>query len=259
MRDALPNATFVGFTGTPIDRADRSTPRVFGPYTDVYDVRQAVADGATVPIYYEPQIVKLTIDARGAEEAERRIAEAAKADEQGLAAAENVRVPLEALIGAPERIERVAAFLVEHWEKRRAAMEGKAMVVTMSRDIAARLYEAIRRLRPHWHDADDDKGAMKVVMTGGPGDEGLLASHVRSKAQRQRLAERFKDPADNFRLAIVVDMWLTGFDVPPAHTMYLDKPLAAHSLMQAIARVGLWHHLKPAVSTSGRSRSQKER
>jgi type I restriction enzyme R subunit len=245
MRDALPNATFVGFTGTPIDRADRSTPRVFGPYTDVYDVRQAVADGATVPIYYEPRIVKLTIDEKGAQEAERRIAEAAEAEEQGQGAPDNVRVPLEALVGADERIDRVAAFVVDHWEKRRSAMEGKAMVVTMSRDIAARLYEAIRKLRPEWHHEDDDKGVMKVVMTGSLSEEGLLARHARTKAQRQRLAERFKDPADDFRLAIVVDMWLTGFDVPPAHTMYLDKPLAGHSLMQAIARVNRVYGEKP--------------
>lgn len=245
MRDALPNATFVGFTGTPIDRADRSTPRVFGAYTDVYDIRQAVADGATVPIYYEPRIVKLTIDQKGAEEAERKLAEVADADEEGRDAAENVRIPLEALVGAPERIERVAAFIVEHWEKRRAAMEGKAMVVTMSRDIGARLYEEIRKLRPQWHDADDNAGAMKVVMTGGAGDPEALAPHVRSKAQRKLLADRFKDPADDFRLAIVVDMWLTGFDVPCAHTMYLDKPLAGHDLMQAIARVNRVYGEKP--------------
>jgi type I restriction enzyme R subunit len=245
MRDALPNATFVGFTGTPLVAGDRVTRHVFGEYADVYDIRQAVADGATVPIYYEPRIVKLTIDEAGATEAERSIAEAAAADENGLEAADNVRIPLEALYGAPERLERVVAFVVEHWEKRREAMEGKAMLVTMSRDIAARLYEEIRKLRPQWHDEDDDKGAMKVIMTGGPEDEPPIAQHVRSKAQRQRLAERFKDPADDFRLAIVVDMWLTGFDVPPAHTMYLDKPLAGHNLMQAIARVNRVYGEKP--------------
>src|SRR5207249_4451358 len=133
----------------------------------------------------------------------------------------------------------------DHWEKRRSAMEGKAMVVTMSRDIAARLYEAIRALRPDWHDPDDAKGAMKVVMTGGPDDREPLASHVRTKAARKQLAARFKDPADDFRLVIVVDMWLTGFDCPPAHTMYLDKPLAGHNLMQAIARVNRVYGEKP--------------
>jgi type I restriction enzyme R subunit len=245
MRDALPNATFVGFTGTPLMAGDRVTRHVFGEYADIYDIRQAVADGATVPIYYEPRIVKLTIDEKGAKEAEAKIAEMAAADENGVAAADNVRIPLEALYGAPERLKRVAAFMVEHWEKRRGAMEGKAMAVTMSRDIAARLYEEIRKLRPQSHDDDDDKGAMKVIMTGGPDDEGLIAQHVRSKAQRQRLAERFKDPADDFRLAIVVDMWLTGFDVPCAHTMYLDKPLVGHNLMQAIARVNRVYGEKP--------------
>jgi type I site-specific restriction-modification system R (restriction) subunit len=146
-------------------------------------------------------------------------------------------VPLESLVGAQERIERLAAFIVEHWEKRRAVMEGKAMVVTMSRDIAARLYEAIRTLRPDWHDAYDERGAMKVVVTGTSDDPEPLRQHVRTKATRKRLAERFKAPDDDLRLVIVCDMWLTGFDCPPAHTMYLDKPLAGHSLMQAIARV----------------------
>jgi type I restriction enzyme R subunit len=245
MREALPNATFVGFTGTPLMAGDKVTRHVFGEYADVYDIRQAVADGATVPIYYEPRIVKLTIDEAGAKEAERKIAEAAAADENGQEAADNIRIPIEALYGAPERLERVAKFIVEHWEKRRSAMEGKAMLVTMSRDIAARLYEEIRKLRPQWHDGDDDKGTMKVVMTGSADEEPIMARHARSKAQRQHLAARFKDPADDFRLAIVVDMWLTGFDVPAAHTMYLDKPLAGHNLMQAIARVNRVYGEKP--------------
>jgi type I restriction enzyme R subunit len=245
MRDALPNATFVGFTGTPLTAGDRITRHVFGEYTDVYDIRQAVADGATVPIYYEPRIVKLTIDEAGAKMAEEKIAEYAIRDENGQETPENVRIPLEELYGAPDRLERVAKFVVEHWEKRRAAMEGKAMIVTMSRDIAARLYDEIRKLRSAWHEEDDAKGAMKVVMTGGPDDPEHIARHVRSKAQRKALAARFKDPADDFRLAIVVDMWLTGFDVPSAHTMYLDKPLAGHNLMQAIARVNRVYGEKP--------------
>ena len=152
---------------------------------------------------------------------------------------------MEQLYGAPERLERVAKFIVEHWEQRRAAMEGKAMVVTMSRDIAARLHDEIAKLRPAWANDDDDKGVMKVIMTGGPGDPEHIARHVRSKAQRKALADRFKDPADEFRLAIVVDMWLTGFDVPCAHTMYVDKPLAGHNLMQAIARVNRVYGEKP--------------
>jgi len=245
MRDALPNATFVGFTGTPLIHTDTTTRAVFGDYSDIYDIRQAVADGATVPIYYEPRIVKLTIDEAGAKAAEAAIAKAAAADEAGAEAAENIRIPIEELYGAPERLERVARFLVEHWEKRREAMEGKAMVVTMSRDIAARLHEEIAKLRPAWVSEDDDKGVMKVIMTGGPEDPPHMAKHVRSKAQRKALAARFKKPADEFRVAIVVDMWLTGFDVPCAHTMYLDKPLAGHNLMQAIARENRVYGEKP--------------
>jgi type I restriction enzyme R subunit len=245
MREALPNATFVGFTGTPLTAGDRVTRNVFGEYADVYDIRQAVADGATVPIYYEPRIVKLTIDEAGAREAEAKIAQYATRDEDGLETPENVRIPLEELYGAPERLKRVAKFVVEHWKERRAAMEGKAMLVTMSRHIATRLYDEICKLQPAWHDDDDAKGAVKVIMTGRPDDPEHMARHVRSKVQRKFLADRFKDPADDFRLAIVVDMWLTGFDVPSAHTMYLDKPLAGHNLMQTIARVNRVYGEKP--------------
>lgn len=245
MREALPNATFIGFTGTPLTAGDRVTRNVFGEYADVYDIRQAVADGATVPIYYEPRIVKLSIDEAGAQEAAAKIAQYATRDENGQETPENVRIPLDELYGAPERLERVAKFVVEHWEERRAAMEGKAMLVTMSRDIATRLYDEICKLRPAWHDDDDAKGAVKVIMTGGPDDPEHMARHVRSKSRRKSLADRFKDPTDDFRLAIVVDMWLTGFDVPSAHTMYLDKPLAGHNLMQAIARVNRVYGEKP--------------
>lgn len=245
MREALPNATFVGFTGTPLTAGDRVTRSVFGEYADVYDIRQAVADGATVPIYYESRIVKLSIDEAGVQEAEAKIARYAICDENGQETPESVRIPLDELYGAPERLERVAKFVVDHWEERRAAMEGKAMIVTMSRQIAARLYDEIRKLRPSWHDDDDAKGVAKVIMTGGTDDSEHMSRHVRSKAQRKSLADRFKNPADDFRLAIVVDMWLTGFDVPCAHTMYLDKPLAGHNLMQAIARVNRVYGEKP--------------
>ena len=245
MREALPNATFVGFTGTPLERDDRNTTHVFGEYADVYDIRQAVEDGATRPLYYESRIIKLTVDDAGAAAAEAELEQTARADASGDTIADEIRVPLEALVGAQERIERLAAFIVEHWEKRRAAMEGKAMVVTMSRDIAARLYEAIRVLRPAWHDANDERGAMKVVVTGTNDELEPLKSHVRTKAARKRLAERFKNPGDDLRLVIVCDMWLTGFDCPPAHTMYLDKPLAGHNLMQAIARVNRVYGDKP--------------
>ena len=245
MREALPNATFVGFTGTPLERDDKNTIHVFGEYADVYDIRQAVEDGATRPLYYEARIIKLKVDEEGARVAEEEVEYLANADRSGEGTEDRIRVPLESLVGAQERIERLAAFIVEHWEKRRAAMEGKAMVVTMSRDIAARLYEAIRALRPDWHDADGERGAMKVVVTGTNEDPEPLRDHVRTKAARKRLAERFKAPDDDLRLVIVCDMWLTGFDCPPAHTMYLDKPLAGHNLMQAIARVNRVYGDKP--------------
>ena len=245
MREALPNATFVGFTGTPLERDDRNTIHVFGEYADVYDIRQAVEDGATRPLYYESRIIKLKVDEEGARVAEKEVEYVANADRGGEGAEDSIRVPLESLVGAQERIERLAAFIVEHWEKRRAAMEGKAMVLTMSRDIAARLYEAIRTLRPDWHDIDDERGAMKVVVTGTNDDPEPLRNHVRTEAARKRLAERFKAPHDDLRLVIVCDMWLTGFDCPPAHTMYLDKPLAGHNLMQAIARVNRVYGDKP--------------
>lgn len=245
MREALPNATFVGFTGTPLERDDKNTVHVFGEYADIYDIRQAVEDGATRPLYYESRIVKLKVDEDGARVAEEEIDYIVKADRTGAEAEDRIRVPLESLVGAQERVERIAAFIVDHWEKRRAAMEGKAMIVTMSRDIAARLYQAIRALRPEWHDSDDERGAMKVVITGTADDPEPLRSHVRSKAARKRLAERFKSAGDDLRLVIVCDMWLTGFDCPPAHTMYLDKPLAGHNLMQAIARVNRVYGDKP--------------
>lgn len=245
MREALPNATFVGFTGTPLERDDKNTIHVFGEYADVYDIRQAVEDGATRPLYYESRIIKLKVDEEAARIAEGEIEYVVNADRSGEAAEDRIRVQLESLVGAPERIERLAAFIVEHWKKRRAAMEGKAMVVTMSRDIAARLYEAIRALCPDWHDGDDERGTMKVVVTGKSDDPDLLRQHVRTKAALKRLAERFKAPNDDLRLVIVCDMWLTGFDCPPAHTMYLDKPLAGHNLMQAIARVNRVYGDKP--------------
>ncbi len=245
MRTALPNATFVAFTGTPLEGDDRNTRYVFGDYADIYDMRQAVEDGATKPLYYEARIIKLTIDEAGAKAAEEELEKAAAADAEGEDAEQYISVPLKTLAGAQERIERLAEFIVVHWEERRAVIEGKAMVVTMSRDIATRLYDAIRAQRPAWHDPDDERGAMKVVVTGDHRDEEPLRSHVRTKAARKRLAERFKNPSDDLRLVIVCDMWLTGFDCPPAHTMYLDKPLATHNLMQAIARVNRVYGEKP--------------
>ena len=245
MREALPNATFVGFTGTPLEQDDRNTIHVFGEYADVYDIRQAVEDGATRPLYYESRIIQLKVDEEGARVAEEEVEYVANPERGEAGTEDRIRVRLESLVGAQERLERLAAFVVQHWEKRRAAMEGKAMVVTMSRDIAARLYDAIRTLRPEWHDNDDERGSMKVVVTGTQEDPLPLRNHVRTKAARRRLAERFKAPHDDLRLVIVCDMWLTGFDCPPAHTMYLDKPLAGHNLMQAIARVNRVYGDKP--------------
>lgn len=245
MRESLPNAAFVGFTGTPLERDDKNTIHVFGEYADVYDIRQAVEDEATKPLYYESSIVKLTVNDAGVNAAEEELNEVTKADAAGRESADTVRVPLESLVGAQERLECLAGFIVDHWEKRLAAMDGKAMIVTMSRDIAARLYEVIKDLRPAWHDDDDEQGTMKVIVSGSGNESEPLRNHVRTKAARKRMAGRFKDPSDDFRVAIICDMWLTGFDCPPAHTMYLDKPLAGHNLMQAIARVNRVYGDKP--------------
>ncbi|MFA7171941.1 MAG: type I restriction endonuclease subunit R [Kiritimatiellia bacterium] len=262
MREALPNATFVGFTGTPLERDDKNTIHVFGEYADVYDIRQSVEDGATKPLYYESRIVKLTVNEDGARFAEEQVEYVVTRDQTGEAVTEPVRVSLESLVGAPDRIKRLAAFIVPHWEKRRAAMEGKAIVVTMSREICINLYNQIIALRPAWHSDDDVTGCVKVIMSEGlpPQRKGEsqaafeeriapiiepIHTHGRNKAARKQLAERFKDPADDLRLVIVCDMWLTGFDCPPAHTMYLDKPLEGHNLMQAIARVNRVYGDKP--------------
>lgn len=262
MREALPNATFVGFTGTPLKGDDKITIHVFGECSDVYDIRQAVEDGATKPLYYESRIVKLTVDEAGATAAEAELEQAVAADASGEEIADQIRIPLETLLGAPDRVKRLAAFIVEHWEKRRTAMEGKAMIVTMSREICMQLYDQIVALRPEWHNEEDSRGFVKVVMDAsippqrrGEREEAYqkrieplvepIRFHGRTKAARKRLAERFKNPDDDFRLVIVCDMWLTGFDCPPAHTMYLDKPLAGHNLMQAIARVNRVYGEKP--------------
>ncbi len=250
MREALPNATFVGFTGTPIDLDDRSTRAVFGDYVDVYDIRQAIDDNATVPIYYEMQLVKLLPDDAGIEEGEAKIRAAAEADYQGVETPLDIEVPLEELAGAPPRLLQVADKIVEHFEARREVIEGKGMVVCMSRAICMDLYDEIVALRPDWHGDDDADGRVKVVMDPnvrrqreGESDQDYdwlaerIRSHGRTKGRRATIADRFKNPDDDLRLVIVCDMWLTGFDCPPLHTLYLDKPLAGHNLMQAIARV----------------------
>jgi len=247
MRDAIPNATFVGFTGTPLERDDRSTPAVFGDYADVYDIRQAIEDNATVPIYYEMRLVKLVPDEQGVREAEEemKVRLAAEADKFGQKVDDYIRVELEALAGARERLRLVAREIVEHFEKRREVIEGKAMAVCMSREICMNLYDEIVALRPDWHADGDTAGFVKVVMTGSAAEGERVAFHSRTKTRREALARRFKDPEDDLRLVIVCDMWLTGFDCPPMHTMYLDKPLAGHNLMQAIARVNRVFGEKP--------------
>ena len=238
LRDALPGATFIGFTGTPIELADKSTKAVFGDYISVYDIQQAVADGATVPIYYESRLAKLDLDASEKPRLDAEFEEVTEDEES--ATKERLKTKwaaLEAVVGTDKRLDLVAHDLVTHFEARRAAMDGKGMVVCMSRRIAVELYAHIRTLRPDWHNPDDSLGALKVVMTGSASDPLDWQMHIRNKPRREKMADRFKDPVDPLKLVIVRDMWLTGFDAPSLHTMYVDKPMRGHGLMQAIARV----------------------
>lgn len=250
VRENLPNATFLGFTGTPVEGDDRSTRSVFGNDVDIYDIKQAIDDNATVPIYYEMQLIKLLPDDVGIAEAERMISEASDAEDDGSEREEDITVPLEELAGADARLETLAAKIVSHYEERADVIDGKAMIVCMSRLICMDLYDKIVALRPDWHADEDEAGVIKVVMDANVGKkkEGesdadfatrseRIKYHGRTKSRREKLANRLKDNADPLRLVIVCDMWLTGFDCPALHTMYLDKPLAGHNLMQAIARV----------------------
>jgi type I restriction enzyme, R subunit len=247
LRDGLPNATFVAFTGTPVSLEDRDTRAVFGDYVHIYDVEQAVKDGATVPIYYESRLARLELQEADAPLLDDEVEELTEDEEDDTAKAAQLRrwAALEKLVGAPPRIQKVAADLVEHFENRLASLDGKAMVVAMSREICVHLYDAIVALRPGWHDADPEKGAIKVIMTGSASDKALLKPHIYSKDVKKRLERRYKDPADPFKLVIVRDMWLTGFDAPCMHTMYVDKPMKGHNLMQAIARVNRVFKDKP--------------
>ena len=247
MRDALPLATFVAFTGTPVSQDDRDTRAVFGDYVHIYDVEQAVKDGATVPIYYESRLARLELREEDAAGIDDEVDELTEDDENDTARAARLRrwAALEKLVGAPPRIQKVAADIVEHFENRQAALDGKAMIVGMSREVCVHLYDAIVALRPDWHDPDPDQGAIKIVMTGSAADKPLLKPHVYPKEVRKRLERRYKDPADPFKLVIVRDMWLTGFDAPCMHTMYVDKPMRGHNLMQAIARVNRVFKDKP--------------
>jgi type I restriction enzyme R subunit len=246
MRDALPNATFVGFTGTPLELDDRDTRAVFGDYIDRYDIRRAVEDGATVPIYYESRLAKL--DLLDAERPKLDEAFEEITEDEEVQRRERLKTKwaqLEAVVGTEKRLALIAEDLVRHFEERLQAMDGKAMVVCMSRRICVDLYAEIVKLRPEWHADDDAAGAVKVVMTGSNTDPVSWQPHIRNKRRREDLATRFKDAADPFKIVIVRDMWLTGFDAPSLHTMYVDKPMRGHGLMQAIARVNRVFRDKP--------------
>lgn len=238
LRDALPNATFVAFTGTPVSGEDRDTRAVFGDYIHVYDMQQAKEDGATVAIYYESRLVKLSLKQEELPHIDDEVEELAEDEEESEQAKLKSRwAALEKVVGSTPRIRQVATDLVAHFEERCQAQEGKGMMVAMSREICVHLYDAIVALRPEWHDPDPEKGAIKIVMTGSASDKQLLRPHIYPGKVKKRLEARFKDPADPLKLVIVRDMWLTGFDAPCMHTLYVDKPMKGHNLMQAIARV----------------------
>ncbi|QCO20268.1 HsdR family type I site-specific deoxyribonuclease [Acinetobacter cumulans] len=239
MRDALKNAAFIGFTGTPISSEDKDTRAVFGDYVSIYDIQDAVDDGATVPIYYESRLAKLDINQTEIEELSDQVDEVVE-DEEDVGNREKTKSEwsrLEKLVGATPRLKQIAADLVAHFEARTEATAGKGMIVTMSREICVHLYNEIIALRPDWHDPDPEKGKIKIVMTGSASDKPLLQPHIYNKQVKKRLEKRFKDVNDPLQLVIVRDMWLTGFDAPCTHTMYIDKPMKGHNLMQAIARV----------------------
>jgi type I restriction enzyme R subunit len=246
MRDALPNASFVGFTGTPIEQTDANTRAVFGDYISVYDIQRAVADNATVPIYYESRLAKLELSDAERPRIDPQFEEATEGEEvERKEKLKSKWAQLEAVVGTQKRLTLIARDLVEHYEKRCEAIDGKAMVVVMSRRIAVELYKEIALLRPEWAVDDDGAGALKVVMTGSASDPLDWQPHIRNKPRREALAQRFRDPADPFRIVIVRDMWLTGFDAPSLSTMYVDKPMRGHGLMQAIARVNRVFKDKP--------------
>ncbi|MHB8520218.1 MAG: type I restriction endonuclease subunit R [Limisphaerales bacterium] len=246
IRDALPKASFIGFTGTPIESGDRNTQAVFGDYIDVYDILQSKEDKATVPIYYEARLAKIDLKPEERPKIDPNFEEVTEdAEESTKESLRRKWAQLEAMVGTDKRIALVAADLVQHWEARYAAMEGKAMVVCMSRRICVEFYKAIQKLRPDWHHDDDDKGVMKIVMSGSASDHLDWQRHIRSKKRREELAKAFKNPKKPFRIVIVRDMWLTGFDAPSLHTMYVDKPMRSHGLMQAIARVNRVFKDKP--------------
>ena len=246
MRDALPNASFVGFTGTPIELQDANTRAVFGDYISIYDIRRSVEDKATVPIYYESRLAKLTLDEDEKPNIDPEFEEATEGEEVDRKEKLKTRwAQLEAVVGAENRVKQIAEDIVDHFDQRVEALTGKAMIVCMSRRICIDLYRELIRLRPNWHDKDDGKGTIKVVMTGSASDPLDWQPHIRNKARREELANRFRDPDDPLKVVLVRDMWLTGFDAPSLHTMYVDKPMRGHGLMQAIARVNRVFKDKP--------------
>ena len=246
MRDALPQASFVGFTGTPVESRDANTTAVFGDYISIYDIQRAVEDKATVPIYYENRLAKLALDDTERPNIDPDFEEATEGEEVDRKEKLKTKwAQIEAVVGAQPRLAVVAEDVVAHFENRTEAMMGKAMIVCMSRRICIDLYRQLAKLRPEWHHEDDDKGAMKVVMTGAASDPTDWQPHIRNKPRREALASRFRNPDDAFQVAIVRDMWLTGFDAPSLHTMYVDKPMRGHGLMQAIARVNRVFKDKP--------------
>jgi len=247
LRQALPNAVYVAFTGTPVELVGANTRAVFGDYIDVYDIAQAVQDGATVPIYYEARVAKIELDAQSMGELDEEFDEAtAGLDEDTATAAARKWSQVEALVGAEQRLDTVVADILAHFDARRAAIDGKAMIVCMSRRICAEVYARIVAARPDWHGETDDVGQVKVVMTGSATDPAEMQPHIRSKSRQEAIRNRYKDPADPLKLVIVRDMWLTGFDAPCMHTLYVDKPMRGHGLMQAIARVNRVFRGKPA-------------
>jgi len=245
LREALPNASYIGFTGTPIEKEDKSTPAVFGGYIDVYDIKQAVDDGATVPISYESRLVKIKLDDKTSKKLDEEINGISGATEEQIEKAKKKTATIDAVVGHPERLKDVAKDIVFHFEARQEVFEGKAMIVGMTRNICVRLYNEIIALRPDWHNDDLDKGVIKVIMTSSSDDPALFQPHHTSKKQRKDLATRMKDTNDELKLVIVRDMWLTGFDAPSTHTIYVDKKMQGHNLMQAIARVNRVYKDKP--------------
>ena len=237
MRDALPNASFIGFTGTPIELEDANTRAVFGDYISVYDIERAVEDQATVPIYYESRLAKLALDKAARPKIDPDFEEITEGEEvERKEKLKSKWAQLEAVAGARPRLRLVAQDIVSHFDRRLEAMDGKAMIVCMSRRICIDLYRELTRLQPDWHQEDDQRGRVKVVMTGSASDPTDWQPHIRNKARREMLANRFRDPDDPLQVVLVRDMWLTGFDAPSLHTMYVDKPMRGHGLMQAIAR-----------------------